>query len=176
MWPAGQQPSPAEPDAGTCRQWESWDGGRSLSDLRPDGLVRCSHWARLLTQPHRCLQMVDAGRCWPAPQPSAARSRLAADLYALGQWSAAWSHLARSPRSVGPVSSGLGCTWPTGSKCESAGGCSEEHCWLQPVVPGCASWLAEPCHSLVDRSTAVRRGRVLNSSTFGGPGFGKGTC
>ena len=60
-WPAGQLPSPAEPDAGICRQWVSRDGGRSLSDLRPDGLVRCSHWARLLTLSHRCLQMVTAG-------------------------------------------------------------------------------------------------------------------
>ena len=44
-WPAGQRSGPAEPDAGTWRQWEIRDGGRSLSDLRPDSLVRCSHWA-----------------------------------------------------------------------------------------------------------------------------------
>ena len=39
---------------------------------------------------------------WTGPGAAVVRLRAAADLYAFGQWSAAWSHLARSSRSVGP--------------------------------------------------------------------------
>ena len=106
-WPAGQRSGPVEPDAARLRRWESRDGGRSLSALRPDSLCQCSALAWLLTQPHSGLHMVELAECWLAPRPAVVRSRPAADLYAFGQWSAAWSHLARSSRSVGPLGTGM---------------------------------------------------------------------
>ena len=101
-WPAGQRSGPAEPDAAQLRPWDIRDGGRSLSVLRPDSQRQCSALAWLLSLPHSGLQMVELAECWLAPRPTAVCSRPAADLYAYGQWSAAWSHLARSSRSVGP--------------------------------------------------------------------------
>ena len=56
-WPAGQRSGPADLDAARLWQRDSRDGGRSLSALRPDSLVRCSALARLLSLPHSCLQM-----------------------------------------------------------------------------------------------------------------------
>ena len=105
-WPAGQRSGPAEPDAAQLRPWDIRDGGRSLSVLRPDSLCQCSALAWLFSLPHSGLQMVELAECWLAPRPTAVCSRPAADLYAYGQWSAAWSHLARSSRSVGPWARG----------------------------------------------------------------------
>ena len=113
-WPAGQRSGPAEPVAARLRRWDSRDGGRSLSALRPDSLCQCSALAWLLSQPHRGLQMGKLAECWLAPRLTAVCSRLAADLYAYGQWSAAWSHLARSSRSVGLWAAGWldhACWW-----------------------------------------------------------------
>ena len=87
---AGQRPGPAEPDAGTPRPCDIRVEGRSVSGLRPDNLLRCSARGGLLTQPHRVPADGEAGWCWPAARPPVARSRPAADLYAFGQWSAAW--------------------------------------------------------------------------------------
>ena len=101
-WLAGQRPGPAEPDAGTPRPCDIRVEGRSVSGLRPDSLLRCSALGGLLTQPHRVPADGEAGWCWPTARPPVARSRPAADLYAFGQWSAAWSRLARSSRSAGP--------------------------------------------------------------------------
>ena len=112
-WPAGQRSGPAEPDAAQLRPWDTRDGGRSLSVLRPDSLCQCSALAWLLTQPHSGLHMVELAECWLAPRPAVVRSRPAADLYALGQWSAARGPILRAPRAwwdhkvsmglVGPV-------------------------------------------------------------------------
>ena len=114
---AGQLPGPAEPDAGTSRPCDIRVEGRSVSGLRPDSLLRCSALGGLLTQPLNVPADGEAGWCWPAAWPAAVRSRSAADLYALGQWSAAWSHLARSPRVVGPLGLGWGWTCPSACAC-----------------------------------------------------------
>ena len=127
-WPAGQCSGPADPDAARLRQRDSRDGGRSLSVLRPDRLCQCSALAWLLSLLHSGLQMVELAECWLAPRPPAVCSRPAADLYAFGQWSVAWSHLARSSRSVGPQGQWDGWTIPTGRMCQSAG------CWLRGAL------------------------------------------
>ena len=101
-WPAGQRSGPADPDAARLWQWDIRDGGRSLSALRPDSLRQCSALAWLITLPHSCLQMGMAGWVLAGPMVPGRVLSAAADLYALGQWSAARSHLARSSRSVGP--------------------------------------------------------------------------
>ena len=82
-WPAGQRSGPAETVAARLRRWDSRDGGRSLSALRPDSLCQCSALAWLLTQLHSGLHMVELAECWLAPRPAVVRSRPAADLYAL---------------------------------------------------------------------------------------------
>ena len=69
-WPAGQRSGPADLDAARLWQRDTRDGGRSLSVLRPDSLVRCSALARLLSLPHSCLHLVMAGwvqACSTAP-------------------------------------------------------------------------------------------------------------
>ena len=126
-WPAGQRSGPAEPDAAQLRPWDIRDGGRSLSVLPPDSLCQCSALAWLLSLPHSGLQMVELAECWLAPRPSAVCSRPAADLYAFGQWSVAWSRLARSPRVVGPL--GLGLVVPHSELVHvlSMAVCSSEH-------------------------------------------------
>ena len=101
-WPAGQRSGPADPDAARLWQWDCRDGGRSLSALRPGSLRQCSALARLITLPHSCLQKGMAGWVLAGPTVPGRALSAAADLYALGQWSAARSHLARSSRSVGP--------------------------------------------------------------------------
>ena len=101
-WPAGQRSGPADPDAARLWQWDCRDGGRSLSALRPGSLRQCSALARLITLPHSCLQKGMAGWVLAGPMVPGRVLSAAADLYALGQWSAARSHLARSSRSVGP--------------------------------------------------------------------------
>ena len=161
-WPAGQRSGPAEPDAAQLRPWDIRDGGRSLSVLRPDSLCQCSALASLLSLPHSGLQMVELAECWLAPRPTAVCSRPAADLYAYGQWSAAWSHLARSSRSVGP--------W-------AVGWLDHTHWWVMflgwlvvgrcPVVFGSESAVAAPCESKASVSSLLVPRRVLSSSAFG---------
>ena len=97
-WPAGQRSGPAEPDAAQLRPWDIRDGGRSLSALRPDSQRQCSALAWLLSLLHSGLQMVELAECWLAPRPTAVCSRLAADLYAFGQWSVARGPILRAPR------------------------------------------------------------------------------
>ena len=141
---AGQLPGPAEPDAGTPRQCDIRVEGRSVSGPRPDSLLRCSALGGLLTQPLNVPADGEAGWCWPAAWPAAVRSRSAADLYALGQWSAAWSRLARSPRVVGPL--GLSLVVPHSELVHvfSMAVCSSEHSW-QPLFVLPALKARVPC-------------------------------
>ena len=78
-------------------------GRRSLTERPPTrrpAPVQCTGW--LLWQSYTVPAMGGwCGSC-TGPRAPGLRSRAAADLYAFGQWSAAWSHLARSSRSVGP--------------------------------------------------------------------------
>ena len=101
-WLAGQRPGLAEPVAGTARLCDIRVEGRSVSGLRPDSLhpVPCIGWVAHTDAQCACcwgswqvLASSWAPRCtaWPA-----------AYLYALGQWYAAWSRLARSSRTAGP--------------------------------------------------------------------------
>ena len=103
----------------------------------------------------------DAGRCWPAPRPPVARSRPAADLYALGQWSVAWSHLARSSRSVGPWA----LVW-----LDHASG-SLVQCWLTL----CGAQLAAACSRQGEEAVA-RAGPCINSPGLRWIGPGGGCC
>ena len=79
--------------------------------------------------------------CCSGPRAPVARSRAAADLYTFGQWSAAWSHLARSSRSVGPWA----LAW-----LDHASGCSVQ-CWPQlcgvQLVATCSHLREEPVSS-----------------------------
>ena len=101
----------------------------------------------------------DAGRCWPAPRPSDARSRSAADLYALGQWSVAWSHLARSSRSVGP--------WALAWLDHASG--SSVQCWLTL----CGAQLAAACSRQGEEAVASLRPCITSLDLrWIGPGGG----
>ena len=110
-WLAGQPSVPAEPGAGAARLLEHRVEGRSLSDLRPDDQFRCTALAGFSDSRILCLQWVVGLGTGLAHallfDAAVVRSRAAADLYAFGQWSAAWSHLARFSRSVGPLGLGL---------------------------------------------------------------------
>ena len=100
-----------------CESHGSRAGWPRPSAHRPAPVLRTG---RACSQPHRgvsrwgswlVLACSTAQRCTP---------RLAAYLYAFGQWYAAWSHLARSSRSVGP--------WALGWL-DHPSGCSV-WCWL----------------------------------------------
>ena len=129
-WLAGQRPGPAEPDAGTARPCDIRVEGRSVSGLRPDSLLRCSALGGLLTQPHSVPADGEAGWCWSAAWPAVARSRPAADLYALGQWSAARGPILRAPRAWWDhkVSMGLVGPYPMVGRVSVLAGGSAEHC------------------------------------------------
>ena len=71
---------------------------------------------------------------WTSPGAAVVRLRAAADLYALGQWSAAWSRLARSPRVAGPLGLGLVVPHPELGHVFSTAVCSSEHGGLPPFV------------------------------------------
>ena len=158
-WPAGQRSSPAEPVAAQLRRWDPRDGGRSLSALRPDSLCQCSALAWLLTQPHSGLHMVELAECWLAPRPTVVRSRPAADLYAFGQWSVAWSHLARSSRSVGP--------WALAWLDHASG--SSVQCWLTL----CGAQLAAACSRQGEEAVASLRPCITSLDLrWIGPGGG----
>ena len=129
------RPNPARARCG-CRRLGA-SGRRSLTERPPTrrpAPVQCTGW--LLWQSYTVPAMGGwCGSC-TGPRASGLRSRAAADLYAFGQWSAAWSRLARSSRSVGPYGQRDGWTILSGGSCLCAGWCSAEHGWPLPIVLG----------------------------------------
>ena len=117
-------------------------GRRSLTERPPTRRpvpVQGTGW--LLRQQHSLSARDGWCGCCTGPRAPGVRSRAAADLYAFGQWSAAWSHLARSSRSVGPWA----LAW-----LDHASGCSVQ-CWPQlcgvQLVATCSHLREEPVSS-----------------------------
>ena len=108
-------------------------GRRSLTERPPTRRpvpVQGTGW--LLWQQHSLPDRDGWCSCCTGPRAPGVRSRAAADLYAFGQWSAAWSHLARSSRSVGPWAVGWLDHTQAGGSGFGAGWCSAEHGWPLP--------------------------------------------